>query len=224
MRLGSASLLAPVSNCGDRHESCARYASEGRCRQLPEAYCPAACGLCADAAAAAAEDPCRPVPDAVGPGAVAAAFARAAALERIQPTLASTDPPVIIFDAFASAEEAERLATLAESVSFRSSGSSCGQKEVCSSASLSCVPVPGGDCWSEGAMRGLEARMLEALRSPPATASRSASSATQRASRLGSTTTQGRRCLVTAPEGRACGRSTSFSARPRKAASFPCPP
>ena len=166
MRLGSASLLAPVSNCGDRHESCARYASEGRCRQLPEAYCPAACGLCADAAAAAAEDPCRPVPDAVGPGAVAAAFARAAALERLQPTLASTDPPVIIFDAFASAEEAERLATLAESVSFRSSGSSCGQKEVCSSASLSCVPVPGGDCWSEGAMRGLEARMLEALQLP----------------------------------------------------------
>mmetsp|Transcript_36483 Transcript_36483/g.117601 ORF Transcript_36483/g.117601 Transcript_36483/m.117601 type:complete len:208 (-) Transcript_36483:250-873(-) len=61
--------------------------------------------------------------------------------------------------------------------------------------------------------------------SPPATASRSASSATQRASRLGSTTTPaGRRCLVTAPEGRACGRSTSFSARPREAASFPCPP
>ena len=24
MRLGSASLLAPVSNCGDRHDSCAR--------------------------------------------------------------------------------------------------------------------------------------------------------------------------------------------------------
>ena len=47
-----------------------------------------------------------------------------------------------------------------------SSGSSCGQKEVCSSASLSCVPVPGGDCWSEGAMRGLEARMLEALQLP----------------------------------------------------------
>ena len=127
--------------------------------------CAAACDRCE--AAAPETEPCAPVRDAVGPGAIARTFGRAASLEHLKPRVLSEDPFVLVFDDFATAAEAAEVTSLAEDVGFEPSGSSCGYRAGgCNSASMSCLPVQGGDCWAHAAMRRLETRMLEVLQLP----------------------------------------------------------
>lgn len=157
-----------MSSCSDQHPACPRWAADGHCDELSgfmDSECALSCGRC-DGAAPAAVDPCEPVPDAVGPGGISAAFANAAAMERFSPSMVSDDPPVVVLDEFIGRDEATEIAALSESVGFRASGSSCGHKELCNSASVSCVPVSGGDCWSHRPMRELESRMLQVLQVP----------------------------------------------------------
>ena len=151
--------------CDDHIAGCFRWASEGWCGHgMPASVCPGSCGLCADAT----DDPCQVVQDAVRPGDIAATFARTMTMEHLRPTRVSADPFVVVFDAFLDAERASELAKLAERTGFRARGSSCGQKSVCNSTSVSCVPVPGGDCWALDEMRRLEQQMLQVVQVPPA--------------------------------------------------------
>ena len=164
---GDCILETPMS-CSDAHAACPRWASDGHCDELSDfmdSECALSCGRC-DGAASADVDPCEPVPDAVGPGAISSAFATAAAMGRFSPRMVSDDPPVVVLDEFVGRDEAAEIAALSESVGFRASGSSCGHKELCNSASVSCVPMSGGDCWAHRQMRELENRMLQVLQVP----------------------------------------------------------
>ena len=193
----SPTQTAPEDACSDQHASCRRWAAAGNCVRLQSFMheeCAAACDRCE--AAAPETEPCAAVRDAAGPGAIAQTFGRAAALEHLKPRVLSEDPFVVVFDDFATAAEAAEVASLAEDVGFEPSGSSCGYRAGgCNSASMSCLPVQGGDCWSlaatltltlsraraltqaltqgltqalrsHAAMRRLESRMLEVLKLP----------------------------------------------------------
>ena len=154
---------------GDRYESCYRWAAAGQCASLPQfmdLQCPVSCDRCDHKAI----DPCEGVEDAAGPGAITSTFSRAASLTSLRPTVLSEDPFILMFDEFARADEVEEIASLAEDIGFGASGSSCGFKSVhksgCNSASMSCIPVTGGSCWSHEAMRRFEERMLEVVQLP----------------------------------------------------------
>ena len=192
-RMPSLAQTAPLDACSDQHASCRRWAAAGNCVRLQSFMheeCAAACDRCE--AAAPETEPCAAVRDAAGPGAIAQTFGRAAALEHLKPRVLSEDPFVLVFDDFASAAEAAEVASLAEDVGFEPSGSSCGYRAGgCNSASMSCLPVQGGDCWSlaatltltfsralaltqaltqafrsHAAMRRLESRMIEVRQLP----------------------------------------------------------
>ena len=160
--------MRPTEPCSDQHASCRRWAAAGNCVRLQSFMyeeCAAACDRCE--VAAPETEPCAPVRDAAGPGEIARTFGRAAALEHLEPRVLSEDPFVLVFDAFATAAEAAELASLAEGVGFEPSGSSCGYRSGgCNSASMSCLPVRGGNCWSHAAMHRLETRMLDVLQLP----------------------------------------------------------
>ena len=159
---------AAGNECSNLHASCWRWAAAGDCdrlRSFMHVDCAAACGRCG---VQPSEDPCGAVTD-LAPGAVAESFRKAAALAHLKPTVLSEDPFIVVFDAFATPEEAAELASLAEGLGFEPSGSSCGYRPGgCNSSSMSCVPVHGGACWSHAAMRALEARMLEVAGLPAA--------------------------------------------------------
>ena len=166
-RCQAAEETCAESACADAYPSCYRWMQDGACERLAkfmERECAASCGQCEGTVAA---DPCEPVNDAVGPGSINETFTAAAALDRFKPSMLSTDPPIVVFDDFADAEEASELASLAEEVGFGASGSSCGfKRSSCNSASMSCLPVAAGSCWSHAPMRRLEERMLEVLGVP----------------------------------------------------------
>lgn len=166
--MSSPTQTAPDDACSDQHASCRRWAAAGNCVRLQSFMheeCAAACDRCE--VDAPETEPCTPVSDAVGPGAIARTFGRAAALEHLKPRVLSEDPFVLVFDDFATAADAAEVASLAEDVGFEPSGSSCGYRAGgCNSASMSCLPVQGGDCWSHAPMRRLESRMLEVLQLP----------------------------------------------------------
>ena len=144
---------AAGNECSNLHASCWRWAAAGDCdrlRSFMHVDCAAACGRCG---VQPSEDPCGAVTD-LAPGAVAESFRKAAALAHLKPTVLSEDPFIVVFDAFATPEEAAELASLAEGLGFEPSGSSCGYRPGgCNSSSMSCVPVHGGACWSHAAMR-----------------------------------------------------------------------
>ena len=153
--MSSPTQTAADDACSDQHASCRRWAAAGNCARLQSFMheeCAAACDRCK--AVAPETEPCAPVRDAVGPGAIARTFGRAAALEHLKPRVLSEDPFVLVFDDFATAAEAAEVTSLAEDVGFEPSGSSCGYRAGgCNSASMSCLPVQGGDCWAHAAMR-----------------------------------------------------------------------
>jgi hypothetical protein len=160
-------MLLSLSNlgCVDSYAACYRWAADGQCGQLPqfmELDCAASCGACHSAAT----DPCLPVHDAVGPGSIAEIFGRAASLSPLTPSVLSIDPFIVMLDNFASLADAAELTKLAEGVGFGGSGSSCGFKPACNSASMSCIPVAESRCWEHGAMRRFEQRMLDVLQLP----------------------------------------------------------
>ena len=165
-------LIARSDGCtnGDRYASCYRWAAAGQCKLLPRfmnAECPVSCGLCEHIAV----DPCVQLEDSAGPGAIVSTFSYAVATHtELKPTVLSRDPFVVMFDEFAGAKEVEEIANIAEDVGFGAKGSSCGFKSVhkagCNSASMSCIPIAGGSCWSHAVMERFEERMLEVVQLP----------------------------------------------------------
>ena len=131
----------------DRHLSCRRWAAAGNCVRLQ--------GFMHEGAPPPATDARLPLlrrtrvrPSGSGRSrSVAQTFGRAAALEHLKPRVLSEDPFVLVFDDLT--RRAAEVASLAEDVGFEPSGSSCGYRAGgCNSASMSCLPVQGSDCWS----------------------------------------------------------------------------
>ena len=153
-------------SCTDQYGSCFRWASQGPCETLSSfmnVRCPLSCGRCESAHIL---DPCTPVEDTVGPGSIAKTFARALTLEKHQPSLINSDPPIILLDEFTIA--AADIAASAERVGgFGSPGSSCAfNPSTCNSSSMSCLPVDGSACWEDPTLRDLEKQMLEVVNLP----------------------------------------------------------
>ena len=109
----------PDDACSDQHESCSRWAAAGNCERLQSFMyeeCAAACGRCEVAVPETEPSRCARIRDAVGPGAIAETFARAAAMEHLRPRVLSADPFVLVFDEFATADEAVEVSSLADTV------------------------------------------------------------------------------------------------------------
>ena len=158
------SSLADAS-CGDKYESCFRWAVAGQCEKLIP-FMQMECSCSCSKEPAATDDPCTEVADAIKPNGITTAFGRALTLEQFTPRLISADPLIVVLDSFASEAESSELAALAEATGFGARGSSCGYKKACNSASMSCLPINGSACWMLDPMRRFEERMLSVLGVP----------------------------------------------------------
>ena len=171
MALILSAIPLAVQPCRDRYDACYRWAQEqDSCKLLPKAMhdmCPVACGLCDKTTPLA--NPCAASQDFVGPGAIESTFRGVAARTDLQASIVSTDPLLLVLDDWLNAGSAADLAALSEEIGYGGSGSSCAFKKAgCNSASMSCLPVDGGECWAHGPMRNLEGRMLDVIGVPAA--------------------------------------------------------
>jgi len=136
-----------TGECIDHNDQCSEWASVGQCHRNPaymHAACAKSCGRCLGSTV---DDAAGGVGGggglAVGAGKLEGIFQRALAdFSELQPTLLSSDPWVLQFDAFASEAETEALIRLGEELGFEPSQLEEGSSRVeawRTSSSTTCV-------------------------------------------------------------------------------------